>query len=174
MQELQQSGFAFSFSPGVNTVEAVGENEDGATGEMLVRYTVGPQQHVEILQNGLQLKENIRTIWRTCGNTHWGTVTDAAMLSKALRVGFIIFSNESQGQNQWIYGAAMEDATFAYWGLIYCINNAHFKIAEALTDDVTRRSMYFSREHIPAAILAHYNRCNSSCPIGTSTVGRVT
>ena len=97
MQELRQSGFAFLLWPGVNTVEAVGENADGEPGDMLVRYTIGPQQHVAMLQNGavqlLQFKKNIRTIWRTCGNAHWGTVTDAAMLSKALRLGFVILSN---------------------------------------------------------------------------------
>ena len=119
----------------------------------------------------------LRTIWRTPKNTHWGTVTDAEKLASALRLGLVIFSDvgqrRHQGDESWIYGTAMEDATFDYWGLVYCIGNQHFQVAEASSMHSSTRSAYFRRENLPASILAHYNTCNSSCPVGASILGRV-
>ena len=179
--ELHRAGFGFLVRGKANIVEAVGENEDGAPGDMLVKYNNGVTPAVHVLRNGavqlIQLQENIRAIWRTTGNTHWGTVTDAERLSSTLRLGLVIFSNERQrrvqGDDNWIYGTSMEDATFDYWGLIYCMNNQHFQVAEAGPVGSTSRSAYFRREDLPASILAHYNICNNSCPVGTSIVGRV-
>ena len=86
-----------------NIVEAVGENEDGATGDMLVKYNNGVTPAVHVLRNGavqlIQLQENIRAIWRTTGNTHWGTVTDAERLSSTLRLGLVIFSKRTTAQS---------------------------------------------------------------------------
>ena len=68
----------------------------------------------------------------------------------------------------------MEDATFDYWGLLYCIRNKHFQVAEASCGDgAPIRSVYFRSETLPASLRAHYNSCNNSCPIGASIVGRV-
>ena len=172
---LKGAGFAFLVTDNANVVEALGENEDGAPGDMLVRYTSGADAKVHVLQNGAvrlaQLQEHIRNIWSTPGNTHWGTVTDAAMLSLTLRLGFVIFASQEQGVERWIKGTNMEDATFPYWGLIYCINDQHFQVAEALPVGTTHRAMYFERETLPASIVAHYNHCNNACPIGVSTLG---
>ena len=174
---LKGAGFAFLVTDNANVVEALGENEDGAPGDMLVRYTSGADAKVHVLQNGAvrlaQLQEHIRNIWSTPGNTHWGTVTDAAMLSLTLRLGFVIFASQEQGVERWIKGTNMEDATFPYWGLIYCINDQHFQVAEALPVGTKRRAMYFERETLPASIVAHYNHCNNACPIGVSTLGTV-
>ena len=174
---LKGAGFAFLVTANANVVEAMGENEDGAPGDMLVRYTNGTDSLVHVLKNGAvrltQLQEHIRNIWSTPGNTHWGTVTDAAMLSLALRLGFVIFSSQEQGVERWIKGTNMEDATFPYWGLIYCINDQHFQVAEAQPVGARKRAMYFERETLPASIVAHYNHCNNACPIGVSTLGTV-
>ena len=179
--ELHRAGFGFLVKGKANIVEAVGENEDGATGDMLVQYNNGRNPVVHVLSNGavqlIQLQENIRAIWRTPGNTHWGTVTDAERLSSTLRLGLVIFSSEGQrrveGNHSWIYGTSMEDATFDYWGLVYCMNNQHFQVTEAAPVGSTSRSAYFRREDLPMSILAHYNICNNSCPVGTSILGRV-
>ena len=174
---LKGTGFAFLATANANVVEAVGENEDGAPGDMLVRYTNGTDSLVHVLKDGVgrlaQLQEHIRNIWSTPGNTHWGTATDAAMLSLTLRLGLVIFASHEQGVERWIKGTNMEDATFPYWGLIYCINDQHFQVAEAVPVGTTRRAMYFERETLPASIVAHYNHCNNACPIGVSTVGTV-
>ena len=167
--------FAFLVTANANVVEAVGENEDGEPGDMLVRYTNGTDSLVHVLKDGVgklaQLQEHIRNIWSTPGNTHWGTATDAAMLSLTLRLGLVVFASHEQGVERWIKGTNMEDATFPYWGLIYCINDQHFQVAEALPVGTKRRAMYFERETLPASIVAHYNHCNNACPIGVSTLG---
>ena len=180
--ELQRAGFGFLVRGRANIVEAIGENEDGAPGDMIVQYNNGVNPAVHVLKNGavklIQLQENIRAIWRRTGNYHWGTVTDAERLSSTLRLGLVIFSNEGQrryqGGDNWIYGTNMEDATFDYWGLLYCISNTHYQVAEASPVHTAVRSAYFHREALPESILAHYNLCNNSCPVGTTIVGRVT
>ena len=114
-QELGHAGFDFLVRGRANAVEAIGENENGAPGDMLVKYTEGTISHVHVLQNGalhlLQLRENISEIWRTPGNMHWGTVTDAEKLSSVLRLGLVIFGNTGQrryqGDENWIYGTNM-------------------------------------------------------------------
>ena len=67
----------------------------------------------------------------------------------------------------------MEDATFDYWGLLYCIGNHHFQVAEAKTVHTTVQSIYFKQQQLPAFIVEHYNTCNTSCPVGASILGRV-
>ena len=103
---LKGAGFAFLVTANANVVEVIGENEDGAPGDMLVRYTNGAETVVHVLQNGAmrlaQLQEHIRNIWSTPGNTHWGTATDAAMLSLTLRLGLVIFASHEQGVERWI------------------------------------------------------------------------
>ena len=180
-RELISAGFSFLVNGNANVVEAVGENEDGAPGDMIIQYNNGRNPVPEVLENGgvclVDLQERIRAIWRTPKNTHWGTVTDAEKLASALRLGLVIFSDvgqrRHQGDESWIYGTAMEDATFDYWGLVYCIGNQHFQVAEASSMHSSTRSAYFRRENLPASILAHYNTCNSSCPVGASILGRV-
>ena len=180
-RELQSAGFGFLVTAKANVVEAVGENEDGAPGDMIVQYNKAQGSAVHVLKNGavnlLQLQENIRAIWQTPGNVHWGTVTDAERLASTLRLGLIIFADVGQrryqGSEGWIYGTNMEDATYDYWGLLYCISNQHFQVAEASSLRTSTSSSFFRREQLPASISAHYNSCNNSCPIGTSIVGRV-
>ena len=180
-RELISAGFSFLVNGNANVVEAIGENEDGAPGDMIIQYNNGRNSVPEVLENGsvcrVHLQENIRAIWRMPKNIHWGTVTDAEKLASALRLGLVIFSNvgqrRHQGNETWIYGTAMEDATFDYWGLAYCIDNQHFQVAEASSLHSSIRSAYFRRENIPASILEHYNTCNNSCPVGASTIGRV-
>ena len=180
-RELQKAGFGFLVNEKANVVEAVGENEYGVPGDIMVQYNRAQGSKVHVLKNGAvrltQLQESIRAIWRELGNMHWGTVTDAEKLASTLRLGLVIFSNTAQrryqGSEGWIYGTSMEDATFDYWGLLYCINNNHFQVVEASSVRTSERSSFFRREQLPASILAHYNSCNTSCPIGTSITGRV-
>ena len=180
-QELHNAGFGFLVAARANVVEAMGENEDGVPGDMLVQYNNGAQSVVQVLENGavqlVALQESVRAIWRTPGNMHWGTVTDAERLSSTLRLGLVIFSDASQrrvqGDYNWIYGTSMEDATFDYWGLLYCIRDQHFQVVETSSLNTPMRSVYFRQENLPASIRAHYNKCNNSCPIGASIVGRV-
>ena len=180
-RELNRAGFGCLVNGNANVVEAIGENEDGAPGDMIIQYNNGRKSVPEVLENGsvclVHLQESIRAIWRMPKNIHLGTVTDAEKLASALRLGLVIFSDvgqrRHQGSDSWIYGTAMEDATFDYWGLVYCIDNQHFQVAEASVLHSSIRSAYFRRENLPASILAHYNTCNNSCPVGASTIGRV-
>ena len=180
--ELERAGFGFLVRGKANAVEAIGENEDGEPGDMIVQYNKGYASVPHVLQQGTvhlaQLRENIRNIWREPGNVHWGNVTDAEKLSDALRLGLVIFDSRGQrryqGDANWIYGTSLEDARFDYWGLLYCRNNTHFQVAEATLLQTATRSCYFHVDAMPQSIRAHYNHCNNSCPIGHTVFTRAT
>merc|ERR1711953_1442432 len=60
-RELTNAGFSFLVSGNANVVEAIGENEDGAPGDMIIQYNNGRNPVQEILENGsvslVQLQE---------------------------------------------------------------------------------------------------------------------
>ena len=60
--ELHRTGFGFLVEGRANVVEAIGENEDGAPGDMLVQYTNGATSAVRVLKNGAVLLAQLQEL----------------------------------------------------------------------------------------------------------------
>ena len=99
------------------------------------------------------------------GNHHWGTVTDIAMLTESLNLGFMVMSNKEQQRHaqaaRWMFGLNVERADFPYWMLLYNIDLTHFQLLACsdLSSGVVGTSV-FSAVDVPPALKNHWNLCN--------------
>ena len=106
--------------------------------DIVVHYHVGTNCCTQRVDNGTmklaQLRKEIYDIFQTVGNMHWATVMDIGMLSKALRIGFIIFPDRKQGaQNSakgCVYGFHFAGHVFPYWLTLYNQRDLHFQVLE--------------------------------------------
>jgi hypothetical protein len=165
---LRRSGFRELIN--ATSVAAVGPNEDGRPEDIIITYSTTHTLERLPLPNGTNLlrglREHVRDIYRTPGNTHWGTITDAAMLSAAMGIGLIIFSDEVQGTNQWIYNITQSRADYPYWMSLYCEQVTHFQLLTIAVPPDTSPRTTFAASDLPAALVEHYNQGNVATPIG--------
>ena len=100
LHELSRSAFAFLIHSDANVVEAVGPNEGGRPEDLVIRFSAGAIHHLHAVPDGLHglhvLRNRIRMHYQHEGNCHWGMQTDIAMLSEALHLGIIVFTNRAQ------------------------------------------------------------------------------
>ena len=120
-----------------------------------------------------QLRGEVRDVFSTPGNVHWGTVLDVGMLSEALDLGFAILSSAMQGVDRWIYGLNASRGDYPYWLLLYGSADIHFQLAAATTTRGGPAASAFARADLPRVIVDHYNLCNASSPIGSAFRGGV-
>ena len=120
-----------------------------------------------------QLRGELRDVFSTPGNVHWGTVLDVGMLAEALNLGFIIFSDAMQGANRWIYGLNTSPGDYPYWLLLYSSGDAHFQLAAATSMRGDAPASAFALAELPRALVDHYNLCNTSSPVGSAFRGGI-
>ena len=176
---LAQQGWSFLTS--VETVEAVGAVGEGAPDaddHLVVTYRREGRLEVRRVEHGetllASLRAEVREIFATPGNTHWGNATDVVLLAEALGVGLIVFSAAAQGlDNRSIYGVSAVRGDYPFWLLLHCSHNVHYQLAAATSEAGGTSASAFRVRDLPEAIVAHYNHCNGSTPIGSASRGGV-
>ena len=169
-QVLAESGFGFLSN--MENIRAVGSVPGDDPDSLVVVGRSGSHDVSIRVENGTVLLQDLR---RACqshlsimGNHHWGTVTDIAMLSESLNLGFMVLSNKEQqrhvlsgGGRQWMFGLNVERADFPYWMLLYNIDLTHFQLLACsdLSSGVEGTSV-FSPVNVPPALKNHWNLCN--------------
>jgi hypothetical protein len=172
---------SFGFLTSAETVEAVGSLGDGGPGaddHLVVTFRQEGHPETRRVERGetflVSLREEVRDIFATPGNMHWGTATDVVLLAEELGVGLIVFSNTPQGvDNRWIYGVSAVRGDYPFWLLLYCSDNVHFQLAAATSTAGAASASAFRLRDLPDALVAHYNLCNSSMPIGRAFHGGI-
>ena len=77
------------------------------------------------------LRQNLQDVFRTLGNTHWGDVMDARMLSEALDVGFCIFADRLQfNSTRCLVSLDGLRGDYAYFLAIWWDEPTHFRSLE--------------------------------------------
>ena len=131
----------------------------------------------EILENGAlllpMLREQLRAVLQTAGNTHWGTWTDINLLANSLNIGFVVFSNANLGDGQYIYGLNATRADYPWWVSLYCANNTHFQLAAVHHQQDQRSRVFWPVLGMPDTFRREYNRSNGNCPIGQCYAGGI-
>ena len=112
------------------------------------------------------LREDLSNQFTFLGNHHWGAQQDIVMLSEALEIGFIVFTSIEQGNDQWIQYLNFQRSDYAFWMLLYWEDPIHYRIVRLHTSTSDRPRCFFHRSEIPVALVAHFNLCNRSSPIG--------
>ena len=113
-----------------------------------------------------ELRAQVRDVFQTPGDLHWGTITDIAMLAEHLNVGFIVWSSTCQGNGRWIYGLNLSRGDVPHWMMLYCRDVTHYQLAQLHAPDLPTPRCFFPMHTIPAPLASHYNLCNGSAPIG--------
>ena len=133
---------------------------------------IGDAEHVSIIDDGIaklsSLKDRLRSILATCGNTHWATPMDVVFLGEACSLGFVIFGNRKQGNGRWLYGFNPRRGDFPYWLSLYCISNIHFKVLQLSHMETRTARSHWAIESLPAAIRRQYDVCNSNNRVGSA------
>ena len=83
------------------------------------------------------------------------------MLMEALDIGIIVFANEPQGGNRWMYGVHRKRETYPYWITLYCDNNVHFVLAEVYDVEQQAYTCFFADDKLPRPLREHWDRCNT-------------
>ena len=182
--ELRKHGFRMLAGANVVDVRVAQPDEQGV-GNLALVYRMADARLPEDLagaprrqelepivsvQNGMvklyELRETIRAKFSTCGNEHWGTVTDVAALTDSFDIGIIVFSNREMGLGRWMYSTVPKKRVYPYWIMLYCIDNVHFVLAEFY--DAARReyTCFFPNDRLPDPLREHWLFCNPAPQLG--------
>ena len=129
------------------------------------------EEHVSIIDDGFAklsaLKRQLRTTFETCGNLHWASPMDVVFLGEACNLGFVIFTNNRQGNGRWLYGFNPRRGDFPYWLSLYCIDNFHFKVLQLHRLDAEAVASRWSIEALLTEVRRQYDACNANNPVGS-------
>ena len=166
-QVLAESGFGFVLD--LENIRAVGNVDPGDPSSLVVVGRSGPDDVSVPVENGMWLLKGLRDACSkhlsVMGNHHWGTVTDIAMLSESLNLGFMVISNKAQQRQaqgaRWMFGLNVERADFPYWMTLYNIDLTHFQLlACSGLDDGADGTSVFPAADVPLALRNHWNFCS--------------
>ncbi|MDA8582591.1 hypothetical protein N9L68_00130 [bacterium] len=188
MGMIQQ--FGFGFLEGAVSVEAAAENESQNEVVVCNRVeiefrTTGVSEDYRV-ENDLRrstvsqgcdrlrmLRATLRRMLEMQGSAHWGTQTDVALRSHPLRIGCIVFTNATMGENKIIYGINATRADYPYWITLYCSNNVHFQLAALRTSSGPDRRHAWHVDALPTHLRQEYDRLNDNCPISPPYSGGI-
>ena len=160
------------------TVQAVGPYKDGDPGDIIISMRKananpggGPPE--ELLAPVLQgqthiatLRSHLQDVFRTVGNTHWGDVTDAALLIQALDVGIFIFADKLQRKNKsCLCSLALQHGKYPFYISIWWDEPWHFRSFRMRTDQFERFPSVWTAAEIPAFLHEQYNLMNPDAPL---------
>ena len=166
---LQQAGFSVLL--GATAVLAVADAANNVAN--LVIKPRGDTEHelLSVIDDGwsklVALQQEICIIFATCGNLHWASPMDIVFLGEVCNLGFIIFTNNVQGNRRCLYRFNPRRGDFPYWLSLYCINNAHFQVLQLQKLDVEHVRSYWAIEALPTELRRQYDVCYSNNPVGS-------
>jgi hypothetical protein len=160
-----------------DTVEAVGPNEDGQPGDIVVSFRRQGQLELIAISNGMEclhkLKITLQDVYKTCGNLHWGDAVDIRALADSLDVGFVVFVSEEQGINQWIQYVNYRRADYPFWMFLYWEEPSHYRLVQVRTSGADLGISFCALSQMPAFIRQHFNLCHESTPMHEGAGGGV-
>ena len=119
-----------------DSVVAVSANEDMQPEDITILYRRNNVPVLLSVANGVNTLRALQTAMADCfrqpGHMHWGTVTDVRMLTVALNIGCVVFSDTPQdgsAARRWIYGLNCDRGDFPLWMVLYNSGNVHFQLA---------------------------------------------
>ena len=121
-----------------------------------------PQGHASLIV----LRQALQEVFRTLGDTHWGDVTDARLLSEALDIGFCIFADRVQfGGTRCFVSLDGLRGDYAYFLAIWWDEPTHFRALDVqCTADDTFTTCWSAAE-LPTRIVEQYNLSNRTAPV---------
>ena len=167
---------------GYDTVRAVSDDPNGNEGDILLivdlsdAHSAGQarqERQIRITQ-GLAylnlLRQELQTVFQTCGNTHWADATDARMLAEALGIGFCTFADSLQGNTtRRIVSLDGSRGDYAYFLPIWWNEPTHFRAMEIqCTQSDTFRACW-SADELPQTLIDLYNESNRTAPVLSRT-----
>ena len=168
---------------GCDGVRAVGANPSLAadSGDLAVAITrssaeAGAAASAEIIVSIAQgqsllvaLKHAVREEFETCGNHHWGTVTDCRALSEYFDVGVLIFADNLQHRGaQCLVNVDAVRGDYAYFIALWWDDPVHFRLAQYREGEGAPWRSFWSANDLPPSLRAHYNFCNPRAQIGSA------
>jgi hypothetical protein len=180
----QQLDFLCASGAGDIVVKAVGPNQFGESGDIIVVITCtesrreggeSRDQYIPVPQGESALAGLRQTVWGNlsqCGQTHWGAEDDVKHLSAKLNIGFLIFRDTLDSEDKQClvnYHASRGD--FPYWMSRWWSEPLHFKLASVqLTRGSTPRCVFLASE-VPAPLKTHWTICCPRAPFGEVATG---
>jgi len=163
---------------GYDTVRAVSDDPRGDPGDILIFADKTPadptegqrQEFIIPIQQGRAfltgLQADLQQVFRTPGNTHWGDSTDASLLAQALNVGFFIFADRLQRQNQaCLCSLTLERGNFPYFLAIWWDEPIHFRSFEVKHPNTNALQSCWAASEVPPFFREQYNLMNPTAPI---------
>ena len=175
--------YGFGQLVGCDAVRAVGANPspNADSGDLIVAHTrssaeAGSAASVEIylpISQGqsllVALTNALRAEFQTCGNHHWGTITDCRALSEYFDVGLLIFANNLQhGGTQCLVNVDALRGDHAYYIALWWHNSVHFRLAQYRENEGSPWRSFWSAADLPPSLRAHYNLCNPRAQVGSA------
>ena len=149
---------------GCDAVRAVGANPcPGAdSGDLVVALTrssaeaggaASAEIYLPIAQGQsllVALTNAVREEFETCGNHHWGTVTDCRALSEYFDVGMLIFANSLQhGGTQCLVNVDALRGDHAYYIALWWHDSVHFRLAQYREYERSPWRSFWSAKDLP-------------------------
>ena len=92
---------------------------------------------------------------------------DVVFLGEACNLGFVIFTNNKQGNGRWLYGFNPRRGNFPYWLCLYCSNNLHFQVLQLHNLTTGEARSHWAVGDLPAEVRRQYDACNTDNPVGS-------
>ena len=169
-----------------NSVMAAGADLRGDLEDMSIAFEM-PRAHVQkgheehlrqeavvSIPQGMSrfgdLSQALQRELRTPGNHHWGDVSDLQALSRQLSLGMLVFVDRLQdGGTQCLCTVDQVRGDFPFFIAIWWDDPQHFRLCQLSLGAGLEFKSSWPVHEIPAALAAHYDACNPSARIGSSS-----
>ena len=154
-------------------MRAVGPSSKGDSGDIAIAvdrtaaYKGGPSRAEDVfcLAQGeaalAGLRSNLKMEFARVGNSHWGMETDVKHLASALKIGFMIFSDDLQDNgSKCLVNLNLRSTDFEYMMCLWWKPPVHFRLLEVQVQQNAPWQCFFKASEMPLCLRDHYLVCN--------------